>query len=87
MPMRSSYGNAMVDYLEERPACRRLFFLSVNAPYVKLNTTWHIVRSVVSAAGVETTRRLARHQDVQAQRRFHNAGRACPHGHIRRTWP
>jgi site-specific recombinase XerD len=60
LPIRSSYGNAMVDYLlKERPACREdYFFLSVNAPYVKLNTTWHIVRSVVSAAGVETTGRL-----------------------------
>ncbi len=60
LPIRSSYGNAMVDYLlEERPACSDdHFFLSVNAPHVKLNTTWHIVRAVVSASGVETTGRL-----------------------------
>ena len=60
LPIRSSYGNAMVDYLlKERPACNEnYFFLSVHAPYVKLNTTWHIVRAVVSAAGVETSGRL-----------------------------
>lgn len=60
LPLRSSYGNAMVDYLlKERPACgENYFFLSVHAPYVKLNTTWHIVRAVVSAAGVETSGRL-----------------------------
>ena len=60
LPIRSSYGNAMVDYLlEERPHCKEdYFFLSVHAPYVKLNTTWHIVRAVVSAAGVETVGRL-----------------------------
>ena len=54
------YGNAMVDYLlKERPACsEEYFFLSVKAPYVKLNTTWHIVRAAVSSAGVETTGRL-----------------------------
>ena len=50
----------MVDYLlKERPRCKEdYFFLSVHAPYVKLNTTWHIVRAVVSAAGVETVGRL-----------------------------
>lgn len=60
LPIRSSYGNAMVDYLlEDRPHCKEdYFFLSVHAPYVKLNTTWHIVRAVVSAAGVETVGRL-----------------------------
>ena len=60
LPIRSSYGNAMVDYLlEERPRCNEdYFFLSVHAPYAKLNTTWHIVRAVVSAAGVETAGRL-----------------------------
>ena len=44
LPIRSSYGNAMVGYLlEERPRCKEdYFFLSVHAPYVKLNTTWHI---------------------------------------------
>lgn len=60
LPIRSSYGNAMVDYLlKERPHCKEdYFFLSANAPYVRLNTTWHIVRAVVSAAGVETAGRL-----------------------------
>lgn len=60
LPIRSSYGNAMVDYLlKERPRCKEdYFFLSVHAPYVRLNTTWHIVRAVVSAAGVETAGRL-----------------------------
>lgn len=60
LPLRSSYGNAMVDYLlKERPDCNEdYFFLSVHAPYVKLNTTWHIVKAVVSAAGVETSDRL-----------------------------
>lgn len=60
LPLRSSYGNAMVDYLlNERPDCSEdYFFLSVHAPYVKLNTTWHIVKAVVSAAGVETADRL-----------------------------
>lgn len=60
LPLRSSYGNAMVDYLlDERPVCDKdYFFLSVKAPYVKLNTTWHIVKAIVSAAGVETEGRL-----------------------------
>lgn len=60
LPIRSSYGNAMAGYLlEERPRCKEdYFFLSVHAPYVKLNTTWHIVKAVVSAAGVETSGRL-----------------------------
>lgn len=60
LPLRSSYGNAMVDYLlNDRPSCSEdYFFLSVNAPYVKLRTTWHIVNKVVSAAGVVTQGRL-----------------------------
>lgn len=60
LPIRSSYGNAMAGYLlEERPRCKEdYFFLSVHAPYVKLNITWHIVKAVVSAAGVETSGRL-----------------------------
>lgn len=60
LPLRSSYGNAMAEYLlNERPHCDTdYFFLSVKAPYVKLNTTWHIVKSIVSAAGVETEGRL-----------------------------
>lgn len=60
LPLRSSYGNAMVDYLlNERPSCGEdYFFLSVKAPYVKLKTTWHIVNKVVATAGVETQGRL-----------------------------
>jgi site-specific recombinase XerD len=60
IPLRSTYGNAMVEYLlEERPACDKdYFFLSKKAPYVKLNTTWHIIKAIVSAAGVETEGRL-----------------------------
>ena len=50
----------MVEYLlKERPQCDDdHFFLSVNAPYVKLNTTWHIVKAAVTAAGVATEGRL-----------------------------
>lgn len=60
LPLRTSYGNAMVRYLlEERPSSGEdYFFLSVKAPYVKLETTWHIIKAVVSAAGVETEGRL-----------------------------
>lgn len=60
LPLRSSYGNAMAGYLlGERPHCGTdYFFLSVKAPHVKLNTTWHIVKAIVSAAGVETGGRL-----------------------------
>lgn len=60
LPLRSSYGNVMVSYLlEERPSCdKSYFFLSVKAPYVKMKTTWHIVKAVVSSAGVETEGRL-----------------------------
>ena len=60
LPIRSSYGNAMVEYLlKERPQCDDdHFFLSVNAPYVKLNTTWHIVKAAVTAAGIATEGRL-----------------------------
>lgn len=50
----------MVDYLlKERPYSNEdYFFLSVHAPYAKLNTTWYIVKTVVSTAGVETVGRL-----------------------------
>ena len=60
LPLRSSYGNAMADYLlDERPHCDTdYFFLSVKAPYVKLNTTWHIIKAIVSAASVATEGRL-----------------------------
>ena len=60
LPLRPSYGNAMAGYLlDERPHCDTdYFFLSIKAPYVKLNTTWHIVKAIVSAAGVDTEGRL-----------------------------
>lgn len=60
LPLRSSYGNAMASYLlEERPSSNTDYiFLSVKAPYIKLNTTWHIVKAVVTDAGVETKDRL-----------------------------
>jgi len=50
----------MIEYiLKERPACKEDYvFLSVNAPHVKLNTTWHIVQGVVASAGIETEGRL-----------------------------
>lgn len=60
LPLRSSYGNDMASYLlTERPSCDKdYFFLSVHAPYVKLKTTWHIIKAAVSSAGVETVNRL-----------------------------
>jgi len=60
LPLRTSYGNAMVEYLlTERPSSSLdYFFLSVNAPHIRLKTTWHIVKTVVSSAGVETDGRL-----------------------------
>lgn len=60
LPLRSSYGNAMVEYvLHERPSCSEDYlFLSAKAPHVKLKTTWHIVSKVVSSAGVNTHGRL-----------------------------
>lgn len=60
LPLRSSYGNAMAGYLlDERPHCDTdYFFLSIKAPHVKLNTTWHIVKAIVSAAGIDTEGRL-----------------------------
>lgn len=60
LPLRTSYGNAMVRYLlDERPSSGNdYFFLSVNAPHGKLKITWGIVKAVVSAAGVGTDGRL-----------------------------
>ena len=60
LPIRSSYGNAMVKYLlNDRPPCGvDYFFLSSHAPHVKLNTTWHIVKAAVENAGVSTEGRL-----------------------------
>ncbi len=59
LPLKASYGNAMLRYLlEERPQCGEdYFFLSANAPYTKLKCTWDIIKNAVSAAGVETDRR------------------------------
>lgn len=60
LPIRSTYGNAMVEYiLNERPESNENYlFLSEKAPFVKLKTTWHIIKSVVIAAGVETSDRI-----------------------------
>lgn len=56
LPLRTSYGNAMVEYLlNERPSSDLdYFFLSAHAPYVKLKTTWDIISAIVKRAGLET---------------------------------
>lgn len=60
IPLRTTYGNAMAEYLlTERPSSELdYFFLSVKAPHVKLKTTWHIIKAVVMGAGVVTEGRL-----------------------------
>ena len=60
LPLRTTYGNAMVEYLlTERPSSELdYFFLSVKAPHVKLKTTWHIVKAILIGAGVFTEGRL-----------------------------
>jgi integrase len=60
LPLRTSYGNAMAEYLlGERPVSEEeYFFLSIKAPHVKLKITWDIVRNAVSSAGIETDGRL-----------------------------
>jgi len=60
LPLRTTYGNAMTTYLlTERPLSKLDYiFLSVNAPHVKLKTTWHIVKAIVMEAGVVTEGRL-----------------------------
>lgn len=60
LPLRTSYGNAMAEYLlKERPSSEEQYvFLSVKAPHVKLKITWDIVRNAVSSAGIETDGRL-----------------------------
>lgn len=80
----------MVTYLlGERPYCKEdYFFLSVHAPpYVKLNTTRHIVKATVSDVGVGADGRLYRHQNVLAQRSVRNAkekrSSSC---YLRRVW-
>jgi len=60
LPLRTSYGNAMVEYLlNERPnSDLDYFFLSMKAPYTKMNTTWNIVKKAVTSAGVNTNENL-----------------------------
>lgn len=60
LPLRSSYGNAMMNYiLNDRPSSDLPYiFLSKKAPHSKLNNTWRIIKSVVERAGVNTTNRL-----------------------------
>ena len=60
LPLRSSYGNAMMNYiLNERPKSDLPFvFLTVNTPHSKLKITWSIVKNVVEKAGVNTDNRL-----------------------------
>ena len=60
LPLRSSYGNAIMNYvLNERPKSDLPYvFLSANMPYSKLNVTWHIVKNSIESAGVTTTNRL-----------------------------
>ncbi len=60
LPLRSSYGNAMAEYLlKERPVSTEEYvFLTVNAPHKKLESTWNIIKSAVSAAGIDTNGRI-----------------------------
>lgn len=61
LPLRASYGNAMAEYLlNERPSSELdYFFLSAHAPYVKLKSTWNIIKAIVEGAGMEPDGRPA----------------------------
>lgn len=61
LPLRSSYGNAMAEYLlKERPASTEEYlFLTEHAPHKKLENTWDIIKSAVTAAGVDKDGRIA----------------------------
>lgn len=56
LPLRSSYGNAMVDYLlSERPKCEsEVFFLSARAPFIELKTITHIIKNIILLSGIDT---------------------------------
>lgn len=56
LPLRSSYGNAMVDYLlSERPECEsEVFFLSARAPFIELKTITHIIKNIILLSGIDT---------------------------------
>ena len=60
LPIRSTYGNAMVDYLRfERPRVdSEYFFLTVTRPYRKLNNTWGIIKSILEKAGIDSHSRI-----------------------------
>lgn len=60
LPLRSSYGNAIMNYiLNERPKSDFPYiFLSVKTPHSKLNITWGIVKKAVEKAGINTDGRL-----------------------------
>lgn len=60
LPLRSSYGNAMMNYiLNERPKSDLPYiFLTVNAPHSKLKVTWGIVKKAIEKADVNTNNRL-----------------------------
>lgn len=59
LPLRSSYGNAMVDYLlNERPKCdSEVFFLSAHAPFSELDTITHIIKNIIVLAGIDAAGR------------------------------
>lgn len=56
LPLRSSYGNAMMNYILNDRTTSDLpyIFLSKNPPYSKLSNTWHIVKRAVEHADVNT---------------------------------
>lgn len=60
LPLRSSYGNAMMNYiLNDRPNSDLPYiFLTKNVPHSKLTNTWLIVKNAVERAGVNTANRL-----------------------------
>lgn len=56
LPLRSSYGNAMLEYLiNERPQSdNEHFFLKAVAPFEKLRSIGSIISDIVDMAGIET---------------------------------
>ena len=55
LPLKSSFGNALADYLiEERHTAETdLVFMRVNAPWVGLRNINQIIRKVISQAGID----------------------------------
>ena len=73
LPLKSSFGNAMADYLlkERHPAETDLFFLRLNAPWTGLRTINPIIQRVLSQAGIDLAgrpcgSRLLRHNIATA---------------------